>query len=287
MRNIKLLLSYDGSCCHGWQRQRPPSVTLQGVLEEALKVLLREEVHVIASGRTDAGVHALGQVANFHTHNTKIPLSGIKNGLNALLPNYMAVLQAEEVPLDFHARKHALCKVYVYCLISAQTPLPLWRRHAWVLKTPNAQPLNLKAMQQGAAFFLGTHDFKTFQASGSSVTTTIRTVHNLFIEEGVSGLIPCNFPLPNMYFYTFTVAANGFLRYMVRNMVGLLVSIGMGKTPPGYVKTALLARDRSVSAPTAPAQGLFLKQVIYTQEELEGLTSAITPVSAVRNMDSH
>lgn len=270
MRNIKLLLSYDGSCCHGWQRQRPHEVTLQGVLEQALNTLLKEEIHVTASGRTDAGVHALSQVVNFHTQNTTIPLKGIKNGLNALLPEYIAVLNAEEVPLNFHARKHALCKIYAYNLILTHTHLPILRRHAWILKANALKELDLKAMQKGAAFLLGKHDFKTFQASGSSVTTTERTVYSLSIQHQPISLIPpFYFPLLDTHFYTFTIAANGFLRYMVRNIVGLLAVIGLGKIPFEYVKTALLARDRSVSAPTAPAQGLFLKQVIYEQTELE------------------
>lgn len=269
MRNIKLLLSYDGSCCHGWQRQRPHEVTLQGVLEQALTTLFHEEIHVTASGRTDAGVHALGQVANFRTQNTTIPLNGIKNGLNALLPEYIAVLNAEEVPLDFHARKHALCKIYTYHLVLTHTPLPLWRRHAWVLTARHLTKLDVNAMQNGAAFLLGTHDFKTFQAAGSSVTTTERTIYSLSIRhQAVSPLPPFYFPLPNTHFYTFTIAANGFLRYMVRNIVGLLAAIGMGKIHFEYVKTALLARDRAVSAPTAPAQGLILTQVLYKQTDL-------------------
>lgn len=270
MRNIKLLLSYDGSCCHGWQRQKPPALTLQAVLEDALKTLLQEEIHVTASGRTDAGVHALGQVANFHTQNTTIPLTGIKNGLNAILPEYMAVLNAEEVPLEFHARKHALCKIYIYNLILTHTPLPLWRKQAWLLKTHTINELNLRAMQDGAKFLLGTHDFKTFQASGSSVTTTERTVYSLFVgHQPISSCSPFYFPFPNAHFYTFTIAANGFLRYMVRNIVGLLTAIGMNKIPSEHVRIALEARDRRVSAPTAPAQGLFLKQVIYEQRELD------------------
>jgi tRNA pseudouridine38-40 synthase len=270
MRNIKLLISYDGSCCHGWQRQRPHEVTLQGVLEQALAILFQEKIYVTASGRTDAGVHALGQVANFHTQNTTIPLTGIKNGLNALLPEYMAVLSAEDVPLDFHARKHALCKIYTYHLVLAHNPLPLWRRHAWVLRTNSLQKLDLEAMRKGAAFLLGTHDFKTFQASGSSVTTTERTVYSLSIQhQPISLSPPFYFPLSDTHFYTFTIAANGFLRYMVRNIVGLLAVIGMGRMHFEHVKTALLARDRSVSAPTAPAQGLFLEQVIYERTTLD------------------
>lgn len=270
MRNIKLLLSYDGSCCHGWQRQRSHEVTLQGVLEQALSTLFQEEIHVTASGRTDAGVHALAQVVNFHTQNTTIPLNGIKNGLNALLPEYMAVLDAKEVPLDFHARKHALCKIYVYNLVLSHSPLPLWRRHAWILKTHQLKELDLNAMQKGAAFLLGTHDFKTFQASGSSVATTERTVYSLSIQhQPLSPIPPFSLPLFNSQLYTFTIAANGFLRYMVRNIVGLLVAIGMGKMHCEHVKTALLAKDRSVSAPTAPPQGLFLKQVIYERTDLE------------------
>lgn len=275
MRNIKLTLSYDGSHCHGWQRQKPPAVTLQGVLEEALSIIFHETIHVIAAGRTDAGVHALGQVVNFITQNTKIPLNGIKNGLNALLPDYMAVLDAEEVPLDFHARKSALCKIYIYNLILCPHPLPLWRDRAWIVKSPHLHELNLTAMKEGGNFLLGTHDFKTFQASGSSVTTTERTIYTLSIQT--HHLAPFSFfyfPTPDTHFYTFTVAANGFLRYMVRNIVGLLTAVGMNRMSPEYVKIALEAKKRSVSAPTAPAQGLFLKQVIYEQKELNDLIAS-------------
>jgi tRNA pseudouridine38-40 synthase len=245
MRNIRLLLEYDGAAYHGWQRQKN-ALTIQEVLETALAKLTREPVRLLASGRTDAGVHALGQVANFQT-SSHIPLKAFNPGLNSLLPRDIAVLDAAEAPLDFHARKSARAKTYEYRILKRVIPSPLNRRYAWLVRPP----LNLEAMAQAAAALPGEHDFSAFRASGGSPGHALRKVLAAAWQQGDAGRL------------RFSVTANGFLRGMVRSLVGTMVEIGLGKRHPGELSDLLKSRDRRLAGPTAPAQGLFLVEVIY------------------------
>ena len=245
MRNIRLLLEYDGAAYHGWQRQKN-ALTIQEVVETALAKLTGEPVKLLASGRTDAGVHARGQVANFHT-SSQIPLKAFHAGLNSLLPRDIAVLNASEAPPDFHARKSARAKTYEYRILSCPEPSPLHRRYAWVLRGT----LELEAMARAAAMLLGEHDFAAFRASGGSPGHAVRKVLDAAWHQGEEGRL------------SFIITANGFLRGMVRSLVGTMVEIGQGKRQPEEMAALLQSGDRHSVGATAPAQGLFLMEVLY------------------------
>ncbi len=244
-RTICLTLEYDGSAYHGWQRQRH-GPTIQETLEICLARLTGHPVTVYGSGRTDAGVHALGQVAHFHTPTT-LPLPAFREGLNSLLPRDMVVLEAKEAAGTFHARYAAKAKTYEYRILNRPMPSALHRQYCWWL----AKPLDLELMAAATAVVLGTHDFAALQASGSSVQTTHRTVTAAAWEEKPGG------------WRYFRITANGFLRGMVRTLVGTLVEVGWGKRPPADLGKILAARDRRLAGPTAPARGLYLVAVQY------------------------
>jgi len=243
--NIRLTLEYDGTRYHGWQRQKN-ALSIQEVIEQALARITGEAVRLIGSGRTDAGVHALGQVANFVTQSS-VPLRAFLYGLNSLLPMDIAVLRAEEVPLNFHARYGALSKTYEYRILTRLVPSPLNRLHAWWI----SHTLDVAAMQQAAQFLPGEHDFLAFRAAGSRPGQAVRQV-----REAVWHCLPGDW-------LNFTITANGFLRGMVRSLVGTMVEIGKGKYPPDYLGEVLEQRDRRLAGPTAPPQGLFLVRVEY------------------------
>ncbi len=234
-------------------------MTIQGVIEAALEKMTGEHVRIIGSGRTDAGVHALGQVANFYTH-TEIPTEGLLKGLNSLLPGDIAILDVSEVSPGFHSIRDSVCKLYCYRILAADTRVPLWRDRAWVLN----RPLDLGSMKEAILPLRGTHDFSSFRASGSSASTSVRTVYLCEIES-VTGEI---FPPSRGIHYTFRIAADGFLRYMVRNIVGLLVQIGLGIRSSGDMTEVLASRDRSAAGLTAPAHGLYLEQVFYDRSDI-------------------
>jgi tRNA pseudouridine38-40 synthase len=245
MRNIRLLLEYDGTCYHGWQRQKN-ALTIQEVLETALARLTGEAIKVHGSGRTDAGVHARGQVANFHT-SSHIPLKAFYAGLNSLLPRDLAVLDAAEAPPDFHARKSARSKTYEYRILNRRQPSPLNRCYAWVVR----EALDVEAMAKAAAMLLGEHDFSAFKASGGAPGHAVRRVSAAAWHQGDAGRL------------RFSITASGFLRGMVRSLVGTMVEIGLGKRPPEDLAGLLQSGDRHGAGPTAPAQGLFLVEVLY------------------------
>jgi len=244
-RNLKLILEYDGTRYHGWQRQKN-APTIQEAVEQALARLTGEAIRVIGSGRTDAGVHALAQVASFHTAST-LPLSAFLNGLNSLLPLDIAILDVAEAPRDFHARKSARAKTYEYRILNRPVRSPLHRGYSWWI----SQPLNLSAMQAAAAALLGEHDFSAFQASGSSVKNSVRRITRAdWIETPADTLI-------------FTITATGFLRGMVRSLTGTMVEVGRGKRRPEDLAGLLQTGERRRTGPTAPPQGLFLMEVVY------------------------
>jgi tRNA pseudouridine38-40 synthase len=245
MRNIRLTLEYDGAAYHGWQRQKN-ALTIQEVLETALTKLTREPVKLLGSGRTDAGVHAWGQVANFQT-SSHIPLKAFYAGLNSLLPRDIAVLDAAEAPLNFHARKSARAKTYEYRIINRKEPSPLNRRYAWVVR----ETLDPEAMARAAAILPGEHDFTAFRASGGSPGHAVREVLAAAWHQGDAGRL------------RFSITANGFLRGMVRSLVGTMVEIGLGKRPPEDLAELLKSGDRTGAGSTACAQGLFLVEVVY------------------------
>jgi tRNA pseudouridine38-40 synthase len=244
-RNIRLLLEYDGSRYHGWQRQLD-AATIQGVLEDAVARLTQARVAVIGSGRTDAGVHARGQVANFRTESA-IPLRAFHQGLNSLLPKDIAVLEAIEAPPEFHARKSARAKTYEYRILNRPDRSPLYRNYAWWL----ARRLDLAAMAGAAAALPGEHDFTAFRASGSDNINPVRRVLAAAWQDEPGGWL------------TFTITATGFLRGMVRSLVGTMAEVGQGKAPPAKLAELLTSRARHLAGPTAPPQGLYLVEVVY------------------------
>jgi tRNA pseudouridine38-40 synthase len=245
MRNIRLLLEYDGTRYHGWQRQKK-DVTIQGVVEAALGRLTGEAVALIGSGRTDAGVHALGQVANFYTSG-QLPLKAFRDGLNSLLPWDLAILEAAEAPPEFHARKAARAKTYEYRILNRRVRSPLHHHYGWWL----AAPLDLEAMAAAAAALPGKHDFSAFRASGSDNLNPVRQVLAARWQTHPGGWL------------RFTVTATGFLRGMVRSLVGTMVEIGQGKESPEKLAELLHRGQRHLVGPTAPPQGLYLVEVLY------------------------
>jgi len=244
-RNLKLTLEYDGAGLAGWQRQ-PDRPTVQGFLETALARLTSERVSVIGAGRTDAGVHARGQVANFKTVSC-LTAAEIRRGGNALLPKQIVILSAEEAADDFHARYNALSKIYDYDLLLSPVRSALRRGVAWHI----APKLDLSAITQALDILVGKHDFAGFQSTGSPVRDTTRRV----IE---AALTPASEDLVRI-----TLEADGFLRHMVRAMVGTLVEIGRGGFGPARIEEILQTKDRSLAGATAPPHGLFLREVKY------------------------
>ena len=244
-RNIRLLLEYDGTRYHGWQRQAE-AVTIQQVLEEALERLTGEKVALIGSGRTDAGVHARGQVANFRTA-SPIPLQAFHKGMNSLLPKDIAVLEAVEAEPSFHARKSARAKTYEYRILNRPTRSPLYHHYAWWIEAP----LDLAAMAGAAAALPGEHDFTAFRASGSDNLNPVRRVLAAEWREDSGGWL------------IFTITATGFLRGMVRSLVGTMAAVGRGKAPPMILAELLESGARHLAGPTAPPQGLYLVEVFY------------------------
>jgi len=244
-RNIRLLLEYDGTRYHGWQRQLD-AATIQGVLEDAVARLTQAPVAVIGSGRTDAGVHARGQVANFRTASA-IPLKAFHQGLNSMLPKDIAVLEASEAPPEFHARKSARAKTYEYRILNRSTRSPLHRNYAWWL----APRLDPGAMAAAAAVLPGEHDFTAFRASGSDNINPVRRVLAAAWRDEPGGWL------------SFTITATGFLRGMVRSLVGTMAEAGRGKAPPTILSELLQNHARHLAGPTAPPQGLYLVEVFY------------------------
>lgn len=241
---VRLLLAYDGTDFSGWQVQ-PGRRTVQGLVQGRLTEMLGSSVTLHGAGRTDAGVHASGQVAHF-APSREIPLDGYRRGLNAMLPPEVRVLEAATVPESFHARKSARAKVYRYQIYLGEVCPPFQYRYCH----HETRAVDLEAMARAGELLEGVHDFASFQASGSSVRTTLRRIHAVRVES--------DGPLVQI-----RVRGNGFLRCMVRNLAGTLLEVGLGSRPPSWVGEVLDARDRSAAGPTAPARGLFLVRVEY------------------------
>ena len=243
MKRIRLVLEYDGTGFSGWQVQ-PGARTVQGVLQEALSAMMGSRITVVGSGRTDAGVHALGQVA--HCDVTRdIPPSNIQMGLNSVLPRDVRVLDCADTREDFHAQRDALGKIYRFVILNTVRPTALDRFRVWHIR----HPLDLPAMRAGAAFLVGEHDFAAFKSAGDK-TTTVRHLRELTIDRDKDHVI-------------LTFEANGFLKHMVRNLTGALVAVGLGKLFPEDIQRLLESRSREGSPRKAPPQGLTLVRVMY------------------------
>ncbi len=245
MRNIKLLIEYDGTNYQGWQVQ-PKGPTIQGILEEKLGLLTGQPVQLLGSGRTDSGVHALGQVAHFKTE-SRMDIRTIQRALNSLLPHDIVVRKAEEVGEGFHARKHSRSKIYEYRILNRNLRSAFHRGFVWHIP----QKLDLTEMKKATQSLIGEHDFSAFRTVGSPTRTTVRRVTRAEWRRGRDGFI------------RFEIEANGFLKQMVRSIVGTLVEIGKGRLKAADLRKILNSRDRKEAGPTAPAEGLFLKEVKY------------------------
>jgi tRNA pseudouridine38-40 synthase len=245
MRNIKLLIEYDGTNYHGWQIQ-PNGITVQEVLQKNLALMTQQRVRLIGSGRTDAGVHALGQVANFQT-SASIPLDGFRRGLNSLLPPDIVVKSVEEAASDFNAQLLAKRKTYLYVILNREVPSAMHRNYSWHYPVP----LDPDVMQEAAQRLVGKKNFASFQAADADTSSTVREVFRAdwFAEKA-----------PFLYF---AIEAGGFLKQMVRNIVGTLVDVGRGKISAEEFERILKAEDRRQARMTAPPQGLFLLKVEY------------------------
>ncbi len=252
MRVIKLTVAYDGTAYVGWQRQ-PNGRSIQALVEDALAPIEGGPVTVAGAGRTDAGVHALGQVASVELAATLEPAT-LARALNATLPADVRVLEAAEAPPGFHARFSAAGKTYRYQIRQARVVSPFEHRFVW----HHPRALDVDAMARAADALVGRHDFAAFQAAGSDVATTVRTVTAARVEARPAGAPPDAGVL-----LVVEIAADGFLRHMVRTIVGTLVEVGDGRRAPDAMAALVEAGDRSLAGPTAPARGLTLVRVEY------------------------
>lgn len=257
MRNIKLVIEYDGTNYHGWQSQTN-ALTVQQVIERAIQKLTGEECRLVGSGRTDVGVHALGQVANFHT-GSRIPADRFACALNSVLPDDIVIRHSEEVDSDFHSRYSAKGKKYRYLIYNSKYPSALLRNRACHVQ----YPLDFGLMKEAASYFLGTHDFSAFRASGSSTKTSVRTITHVLFREKDCGSFPGGDAPFFGRLFEFEVAGDGFLYNMVRIMAGTLIEVGAGKIAPGSIPEIIESRDRKRAGKTAPAHGLYLVEVYY------------------------
>ncbi len=250
-RNIRLVIAYNGSAYHGWQRQIEGIDTVQQRVEEAAVRVVRHPLAVSGAGRTDAGVHAEGQVANFRTPNFSIPLRGLRRAMNSRLPDDIAIRSASESPIGFHSSRTAIGKTYRYRIfVAPQRPVALAGLvyHYW-------RALDVERMRAGAVRLIGTHDFRGLATSAEVRENTVRTIHRCEVSAQDSEVVV-------------SVEGDGFLYNMVRNLVGTLVEIGRGRWEPNQIDTILATCDRRNAGPTAPPDGLYLMCVHYRPEDL-------------------
>lgn len=243
-RNLKLTIAYQGTRYHGFQRQNN-ALAIQQVLEEQLALLFKHPLSISGSGRTDTGVHAYGQVINFLT-TSSIPVERIPQAARSVLPDDIVVQAAEEAPSDFHARRSAVSKKYIYKILRRPVADPFLRDFVWRID----RPLDVALMREAAQHVIGTHDFSAFRASGGAPVDPVRTIYAVDIAEQ-GDLVECLF------------WGNGFLYHMVRNLIGTLADVGLGRTSPAEFAAILASRDRRQAGLTAPPQGLYLKEVLY------------------------
>jgi len=244
-KNYKLCVEYDGTDFFGWQRQKDAQ-TVQGVLESALSRILNQQIQIHGSGRTDAGVHALAQVASF-TADTHILPRALQKNLNSLIKVPVVIRDCHVVSLDFHAQYSAVSKTYQYVIYNHPTPCAVFRQYQWHIR----QMLDIEAMNLCCEKLIGTHDFKSFENTGSPRKSTVREVFFCRVQKQPFNRI------------VFEICASGFLKYMVRNITGTLVLAGQHRISPQDFVRILQAKDRTAAGPTAPPHGLFLNCVNY------------------------
>ena len=244
MRNIKLTIEYDGKPYNGWQKQ-PNKPNIQGEIERAIYNITKEEVDLIGSGRTDAGVHALGQVANFKT-NSNIPIEKLALAINSQLKNSIIIKKAEEVDERFHSRYNAKHKTYRYIINNSPCGTAIYRNLEYCFPIK----LDVAKMQEAAKYFEGEHDFKAFKSSGTSAKNSVRTIYNASVKQKGEKII-------------IELTGNGFLYNMVRIISGTLLDVGLQKIKPEEIKNIIEEKDRQKAGKTLPAHGLYLVEVKY------------------------
>lgn len=255
MRHVKLLLQYDGSKYQGWQSQKSGN-TIQDILYKTISSITGSQVRLVGASRTDAGVHALGQVAAFST-NSDLTIDVLKRALNAKLPNDIRILAIEETDGSFHPRFDAVKKRYIYLMGIGRNESAFLHKYRWQVKAI----LNLDAMREAASLLTGEHDFSSLRGSGCSAKTTVRNIHLLEITA-LEAMEVMTVPTRGDWI-KISIEANAFLRHMVRNIVGTLVEVGKGRIAVKDVSAILDARDRTKAGPAAPAAGLFLERIYY------------------------
>lgn len=244
MKNIKLTIEYDGSRFSGWQRQIN-GLSVEEIVDTAIKKLTKEDIKLYGSSRTDAGVHAKGQVANFLT-NSVIPAHKYQPALNGMLPDDIVIISAEEVPMEFHSRYHSKGKAYSYKMINRKIR-PAFMQN-YVAHVP--YDLDFGIMQKAAKAFLGTHDFSAFKSKGGSVKTSVRTINSLEL-------------IKEEQFITLHIDGDAFLYNMVRIIAGTLIDVGRGRIPYDSIDDIIGSKDRTRAGKTAPACGLCLERIYY------------------------
>lgn len=244
MRNIKLTIEYDGKEFHGWQKQ-PNKLNIQGEIERAIYNITKEEVNLIGSGRTDAGVHALGQVANFKT-NSEIPIEKLPLAINSQLKNSIVIKEAEEVDERFHSRYNAKHKTYRYIINNSKCGTAIYRN----LEYSYPFKLDAEKMKQASKYFEGEHDFKAFKSSGTSSKNSVRTIYKAIVKQEGEKII-------------IELTGNGFLYNMVRIISGTLLDVGLGKIRAEEIPEIIESKDRQRAGKTLPAHGLYLVEVKY------------------------
>lgn len=252
MPNIKLILEYDGTNYHGWQSQAGSGrQTIQDTLELAIRELTGQQIRTVSSGRTDAGVHALGHVANFKT-SSAIPAKAWAPALNRLLPEDIRIIASEAVSESFHARYSALGKTYLYRILNRAEPSALFRNRAWHVN----RPLDVLHMKRAAAVLRGRHDFSAFRSAGCGAKSTVRDLRHLSV-------------ITREPFLDIVLQADAFLQHMARNIAGTLVEAGLGRFTADEVKGILASHNRLRAGKTAPARGLYLLKVEYPADPSE------------------
>lgn len=259
MKKIKLLLEYDGTAYHGWQLQEE-GLTIQGIIEDRIFKITGEQSRVISASRTDAGVHALGQVVAFRT-TSRLDPETIKRALNAVLPQDVRILEASEVDDSFNPRGDAVKKSYFYIIANQRKSSVFLYRYSWLV----IQHLDIQSIIEASQVLIGKHDFSSFMGTGSRIKNPVREIFSLNIEK----VDKIDFMTANIKgdFIKIRIEADGFLRHMVRNIVGTIVEIGRGRISADRMKEILESQDRRNAGQTAPANGLFLEKVIYTEQE--------------------
>lgn len=255
MQNFMIILQYEGTRYQGWQKQESTKNTIQGKLEELLSKMAGQKIEVHGSGRTDAGVHAFGQVANFHI-DTKMSAGEIMEYMNFYLPEDVAVISIREVPKRFHSRLNAKGKTYCYRVVNTHVPHVFDRKYVHMV----AEKLDIDAMQKAAKYLIGTHDFKAYTTNKRSKKSTVRTIENIRIEKAVSTSMEQAGMQDEIRFW---YSGNGFLYHMVRIMTGTLLEVGMHKRKPEEIAEILAAGSRENAGELAPAKGLTLMEVRY------------------------